>query len=183
VPPAAADLGNWRLPLLDTQLSHDQAATLASGAIAPWRDGARIWLSIPADLADGAAGIEPLSFTLIARRDPLSDTPGAPQVWQPVFTSDSGWTLSGDRERETGDRVVRQGDALYDQDTGLPWVPASFTLTAPDGTRYHLDPDGKLTRIDFTDGAAWLVSDAGIVAVSGRTAISCQFRTPKRGIC
>jgi hypothetical protein len=60
-------------------------------------------------------------------------------------------------------------------------VPASFTLTAPDGTRYRLDKDGKLTRIDFTDGAAWLVSDAGIVAVSGEPNERIDFRRDNTG--
>jgi Zn ribbon nucleic-acid-binding protein len=64
---------------------------------------------------------------------------------------------------------------LYDQTTGLPWVPSSFTLTAPDGTRYELDASGKLTAVRFGDGAQWLVSDAGIVAAGGDAAAQVAF--------
>ena len=46
----ASDLGNWSLPLLDTTLSTDQPATTATGATAAWREGARLWLTVPADL-------------------------------------------------------------------------------------------------------------------------------------
>ena len=37
-----ADLGNWRIPALDTALTSDQARTTATGAVAPWSDGAQV---------------------------------------------------------------------------------------------------------------------------------------------
>ena len=40
----------------------------------------------------------------------------------------------------------------------------SHTLTAPGGTRYTLDAQGEVLHIEFPEKAAWLVSDAGIVA-------------------
>ena len=57
------------------------------------------------------------------------------------------------------DSLQRQGISLYDNNTGLPWVPESFTLTAADGTRYRLDKTGKVTGVTFADGVQWLVSE------------------------
>jgi len=163
------DFGNWTLPLLASQLSSDQPTSLANGAIAPWSLGARVWLSIPADRADADAGLAQLSFTLGAKNERLGDEAGAPQAWRPSFSSDRGWTLQAhaDLEHSGADNLQRQGDRLYERDSGLPWVPSAYTLTAPDGTRYMLDAQGTIERISFTDGQAWLLSDAGIVAVNG----------------
>ena len=40
-------------------------------------------------------------------------------------------------------------------------------LTAPDGTRYSLDAQGRLNQVSFADGTQWLVSDNGIALVGG----------------
>ena len=87
------DFGNWTLPLLATRLSSDQPETLASGATSPWAVGARVWLSIPGDLADAKASLTQLSFTLGAQSERLGAETDAPQVWHPSFTTDRGWML------------------------------------------------------------------------------------------
>ncbi|MHB8166023.1 MAG: dockerin type I domain-containing protein, partial [Sulfuricella sp.] len=171
------DFGNWSLPLLSSSLTSDQPATLASGATAPWSEGARVWLNIPADLANPNAGLTNLAFTLSTTSERLGTEAGAPIILHPAFTSDQAasagsgqdWQLQAhntqDSALSTQDSLTRQGRHLYDQASGLPWVPAAYTLTAADGTRYNLDAHGKITAITFSDGAQWLISDAGIVAV------------------
>ncbi len=167
------DFGNWTLPLLESYLSTDQAARLKSGSIAPWSDGARVWLTVPAAAGDALAGRVHLSFTLDAVKARSGEGADAPQYWLPVFTSDQGWQLQahGDsfgasENLEKTEALMRVGDMLYSQATGLPWVPQSYTLTGPDGTKYRLDAKGNIERVEFTDGAKWLVSDGGIVAVN-----------------
>ena len=77
--------------------------------------------------------------------------------------------------------VIRQGDALYDTATGLLWAPPAFTLTAPASTSYGLDQNGRLTRVDFTDGMAWLVTDAGIAADNGDPRQRIDFQRDRSG--
>ncbi|MEF8731696.1 MAG: Ig-like domain-containing protein [Candidatus Accumulibacter meliphilus] len=177
------DFGNWTLALLASQLRSDQATALANGAIAPWSLGARVWLTIPTDLADADAGLTQLSFVLGAQSERLGSEAGAAQVWQPSFSSDRGWTLQAhaDGERSGADNLQRQGERLYERDSGLPWVPSAYTLTAPDGTRYTLDAQGTIHSISFTDGQSWLLSDAGIVAVNGAFAERVDFQRDSAG--
>ena len=175
----ASDLGNWQFPAFDASLSTDQLATTASGATAAWQMGARVWLQIPESLTAANANIMNLSFTLNTSAQSLSQTQdsqnsatpniGAPQVLHPVFTNDQGWQLQAHTGTtpHASENLMRQGSHLYDQITGLPWVPTAYTLITPDNTQYTLDATGKITQVTFSDGAQWLVSDAGIVAVTG----------------
>jgi hypothetical protein len=165
---AAGDFGNWELPILTPRLLSDQPATLQSAAIAGWRDGARVWVSVPRDLADAAAGELALRFRLAAVGERLAGDAAAPLVWQPAFSSDRGWQLQARAADEGGrpDNLIRLGDTLYDQVSGLPWVPQRYTLVSPGGDRYQLDSRGRLQQLEFADGAQWLVSDAGIAAVA-----------------
>jgi subtilase family serine protease len=162
------DLGNWKLALLDTGLTTDQPATTASGATAPWQEGARVWLQIPESLSSPTANTLSLSFTLDTVSERLGSGLAAPQVFHPVFSQSQGWQLlahTSDAASAT-ENLMRQGGHLYDQITGLPWVPTSYTLIAPDSSRYSLDANGKITAVTYSDGAQWLISDAGIVAVN-----------------
>ena len=136
-----SDLGNWQLALLDTGLTTDQPATTASGATAPWQEGARVWLQIPENLSNPNANPLSLSFTLSTSSERLGQTPGAPQVFHPEFTDSQGWQLQAHTSEaaNAAENLMRQGSHLYDQTTGLPWVPSSYTLIAPDGSRYELD--------------------------------------------
>lgn len=58
-------------------------------------------------------------------------------------SSDAGWTLTALNADNTCRNLQRQGLRLYTQDSGLPWVPEAYTLTAPDGTAYELDAAGR----------------------------------------
>ena len=166
-PDASADMGNWNLPLLDTHLSHDQATAGAIGAAQAWREGARVWLQMPANLADANAAMQYLSFSLGTTAETLGSDPAAPSVLRPVFSSSqAGWSLSannGDQTEAVG--LMRQGLRLLDRTSGLPWVPQGFVLTGPDGTAYSLDATGKVLGLRFSDGQQWLVSDAGVALV------------------
>ncbi|WP_374326246.1 tandem-95 repeat protein [Azonexus sp.] len=60
-------------------------------------------------------------------------------------------------------------------------MPTGYTLTAPDGTRYHLDTDGRISSVEFADGAQWIVSDAAIVAVTGKASERVDFIRDAQG--
>ncbi|EXI65626.1 MAG: rhombotarget A [Candidatus Accumulibacter adjunctus] len=164
----ANDFGNWQLPLLTPRLRSDQPATLPSGAIAAWRDGARVWVSIARDFADAGAGELALRFSLAAVGERLGSDAAAPLVWHPAFSGDRGWQLEAQASIDGSrpDSLIRLGDSLYDQVSGLPWVPQRYTLVSPGGDRHQLDAGGRLRQLHFADGAQWLVSDAGVAAVA-----------------
>ena len=176
-------MGNWQIDLLDTQLTTDQSATTASGATASWQEGARVWLEIPENLSNPYANPLSLSFTLNTNSESLGQTPGAPQVFHPKFTDSQGWQLQAHTSEvaNAAENLMRQGSHLYDQSTGLPWVPSSYTLIAPDGSQYELNAQGKITAVTFQDGAQWLISDAGIVAVNGDTTQRVEIQRDSQG--
>jgi len=153
-------MGNWTLDGMDTSLSSDQEG--ASGSVA-WREGARLWLDIPASPEVAGAPTRHLSFTLSTVATAMHGSANAPVVYGATFGSDQGWTLAA----EGGTTLQRQGGRLYDQVTGLPWSPSGYVLTSPEGTRYHLDAAGKITSITFADNVRWLVSDTGIALDGG----------------
>ncbi|WP_291995607.1 tandem-95 repeat protein [Candidatus Accumulibacter sp. ACC003] len=187
-----ADFGNWTLPLLASHLASDQPATLDNGATAPWSDGARVWLSVAADIGDASAGLKYLSFTLHAASERLGQEAAAPLLWHPQFAADQGWTLqayadadraslSNDPAPAAADNLQRQGDRLYEQLSGLPWVPTAYTLTSPDGSRYTLDAQGTINSVRFADGRMCVVSDAGIAAVGGDVSERIDFQRDSAG--
>ncbi|MCI4427871.1 MAG: putative Ig domain-containing protein, partial [Burkholderiales bacterium] len=177
-----AEFGNWRIPALDMRLTTDQPGTTSSGAIAPWMDGARVWLQAPDSLSLPEAAQNALSFTLSTTSEPLGTEAGAPRVWHPVFSGNQGWTLDAHSDQDDApEMLLRQGHNLYSQITGLPWVPSSYTLTGPDGTRYALDAGGKVTGVSFADGAEWLVSNAGIAAVTADASTRVDFIRDSQG--
>lgn len=161
----SGDVGNWQFDLFNSQLSSNQPALSATGAALAWQEGAKVWIQVPASLTQANAGIQALSFSLNTQSEQFGGV-GAPQVWHPVFTSNQGWNLAAYSDDElVSESLTKLGDRLFDSLTGLPWQPSYFVLTAPDGTQYHLNDTGKITRVEFSDGAQWLVSDAGIAAI------------------
>jgi YD repeat-containing protein len=181
---SSGDFGNWTLPLLDTHLTTDQDGLTPLGALAPWVQGARVWLQMPASLSQADAGTQYLSFTLQAQDVALAGNATAARVvTRPVFTTSDGWTLTAnDGDPTQAPALQRQGQHLYDQVSGLPWQPRGFELTAPDGTRYQLDAQGQVQQVHFADGQQWLVSDAGItLAGSADVAQRVEFRRDSTG--
>ncbi|MDD2761989.1 MAG: hypothetical protein PHH11_17065, partial [Methylomonas sp.] len=159
------DFGNWQIPALDFRLSHDQTPATNSGGIAPWQQGARVWLQVPASLEQSDAPMQYLSFTLDLEAQALGQQAGAPVVYHPVLTGSQGWTLTAHSGEGGQENLQRLGANLYSQTTGLPWIPESYTLTDSQGNQYQLDAQGRLTSVTFGDGVQWLVSDAGIAVV------------------
>ncbi len=206
-PDAATEpLGNWRIPALQTGLTTDQASTTEQGAVNAWQEGAKVWLTAPQLTApqSGTADIfiaQNLSFTLsvLAERalpgGSVATVSTAPLIYRPVFngspaTQALGWSLQAHTEDNssahaqgqgyTPEALQRLGTRLYSQSgvqAGLPWVPTSYTLTGPDGTRYALDAQGQLTGVHFVDGVQWLVTQAGIVVVAGTEATTASPTT------
>ncbi|WP_410472982.1 hypothetical protein ACGTJS_04815 [Faucicola mancuniensis] len=155
------DAGNWRLPLLDSQLTHDQALKDATGATAPWRQGTNVWLQLPT-LANNDQAAVNLSFSL--GLEPLGNN-----LYRPVFSQSQGWQLSvGDLNAQSV-QLTLQGGRLYNAATGLAWVPSGFVATDKVGNRYQLSAQGKLSQVVFNDNTQWLVSDSGVTLVGDAT--------------
>ncbi|MFX6556012.1 hypothetical protein ABTG71_20395, partial [Acinetobacter baumannii] len=71
----------------------------------------------------------------------------------PQFSNVQGWSLTAHSSADLHiDNLIQQGQSLYNESTGLAWVPSYFNLTAPDGTRYLLDQAGKVLSIHFNTG-------------------------------
>ncbi|WP_374352805.1 Ig-like domain-containing protein, partial [Chitinimonas sp.] len=179
---AASDFGNWQLPLLDTAISSDQPLRDAQGALAPWQDGARLWLRAPS--LDGSSGPY-LHFNFTPTKQALAGNAGAPVVWQAAFSSDSGWRLDAIDPSAQADGnalapvwLQKVGNRLYEQASGLPWQPAGFCLTGPDGARYLLDTAGKLMAVRFSDGQQWLVDQNSIALLGDATQRISLLRDP-----
>ena len=110
---AGKDFGNWHLPILDTGLSSDQAATTAQGTIAPWQEGARVWLQIPANPGDPNAEQQYLSFVLSTTQQALDSSAGAPVVYNAQFSSSQGWNLTA-HKGEADDGADGDADGSLD---------------------------------------------------------------------
>ena len=63
-----------------------------------------------------------------------------------AFPVTVNYARNADKEFGTYGDLGEDSPYHTDQNTGLPWVPASYTLTAPDGTAYELDAAPKFER-------------------------------------
>ncbi|MEG2434360.1 MAG: hypothetical protein RSB25_22230, partial [Acinetobacter sp.] len=79
------------------------------------------------------------------------------------------------------DNLVQQGQSLYNESTGLAWVPSYFNLTAPDGTHYLLDQTGKVLSVTFANTEQWLISQNNIVLVGGQSSQNIEFKRNSQG--
>ena len=70
-PAIANDIGNWQIPLLSTQLTHDQPSHTDLGTVAPWQEGAQLWLQIPSSPSVPDAELMILSFTLSTTQEQI----------------------------------------------------------------------------------------------------------------
>ena len=176
--PTHGELGNWSLPLLDSRLSSDQSAFNAQGGDNAWREGARVWLQMPASVSLPNSEPQHLRFTLgtstQAQASNIANNGTPATVTHPTFTSDNPlWQLEAVNDiaaatqgNKQAPSVTRLGGRLFDLISGQAWKPAAYVLTGPDGTRYTLDAAGKVQALRFSDGEQWQVSDAGIVALT-----------------
>ncbi len=141
------------------QLQSNVAYDPATGRYDPFREGSRIYLTLPSG--------ERVGFTFTAQLHVVAGL----KYYTPGFVADPGvaWSLALDETK-----LNRVGDRYYDLLTSRPFNPeadsgAPFELTAPDGTVYNLNYTGGTRKITFTDGVALSVSDSGIVAANGDT--------------
>ncbi len=177
------DFSNWTTGLFDTQLTHNQRLNNSVGTVAAWQTGAKVWLQIPQGLT-GVTAIQTqyLNFTLnLQTQDVTGENKGIHQ-FTPQFSNVQGWSLTAHSSADLHiDNLIQQGQSLYNESTGLAWVPSYFNLTAPDGTRYLLDQAGKVLSIHFNTGEQWLVSQNNIVLVGGKTSQSIEFKRDSQG--
>ncbi|WP_198080418.1 CARDB domain-containing protein, partial [Acinetobacter calcoaceticus] len=174
------DFSNWTTGLFDTQLTHNQRLNNSVGTVAAWQTGAKVWLQIPQGLT--AIQTQYLNFTLnLQTQDVTSENTGLHQ-FIPQFSNAQGWSLTAYSSADLHiDNLIQQGQSLYNESTGLAWVPSYFNLTAPDGTRYLLDQAGKVLSIHFNTGEQWIVSQNNIVLVGGKTSQSIEFKSDSQG--
>ena len=175
------DLANWQLDVFNSQLTTNQAKQSANGGLLAWQEGAKVWVTVPSSLTTANASLQSLSFSLNTQQIAINGI-GAPKLWQAVFANEQGWQLKAfaydDYQPES---LTKLGDRLFDSVTGLPWQARFFEVTAPDGTRYHLNEQGQITSVHFSDGQQWLVSDSGIVAVGADSEQRVDFIRDSQG--
>ena len=165
------DMGNWLLPLLDSQLTHDQPQTDSTGGAAPWREGAKVWLQLPnlSQNTSTGTGTDTGTATNDSTTANLSFTLGLQSLgnnlYRPVFTSSQGWQLTVGGLTSQPVQLTMQGSRLFDATTGLAWVPTSFVATDNAGTKYQLSGAGSIEQVVFSDNQSWLVSDNGVALV------------------
>jgi len=133
------------------------------GVYNPFRVGTRLYLTLP----NG----ERVGFTFQPQRQEI---PGL-VYYTPAWVADTGvnYTL------QSQDALLSlAGERLYELKTGQPYNPTtvgaqalhpvpSFTLTAPDGTIYHLDATGKVQAQIAANRVKLTYSDSGIISPSG----------------
>ena len=125
----------------------------------PFRVGTRVYLTLPTGQRVG--------FTFA----PVKHQAGTVTYYTPAFTADPGVTYHLD---SAGGELTQAGDRYYDLLTGRPYNPASgafagpdYTLTAPDGTVYHISTEQGVEDMVRPDGVKLFFSDAGITASTG----------------
>ena len=155
----------WRLGNTDTQIQTNVPLSGREnlGVYNPFRVGTRLYLTLP----NG----ERVGFTFQPQRQEI---PGL-VYYTPAWVADTGvnYTL------QSQDALLSlAGERLYELKTGQPYNPTtvgaqalhpvpSFTLTAPDGTIYHLDATGKVQAQIAANRVKLTYSDSGIISPSG----------------
>ncbi len=153
----------WRLANRDTAIQTNVPATgrEALGVFNPFRVGTRVYLTLP----EG----ERVGFTFA----PVQHQTGSVTYYTPAFQVDLGvaYTLTS-----ADAMLTLVGNRLYDLSSGRAYHPASplfhgaeYTLTAPDGTVYHLSGARGVEEEILPNGNRLTFSDSGIVSSTGET--------------
>ncbi|MGE3817844.1 MAG: putative Ig domain-containing protein, partial [Isosphaeraceae bacterium] len=151
----------WRLANRDADVRTDVPPTgrEALGAYNPFRLGTRVFLTLP----DGRR----VGFTFAPERRQV----GGLTYYMPAFEADPGVEYRLD---SAGRMLTLAGDRLYDLKSGRAYDPAGglfagpeYTLTAPDGTAYHLSTARGVEAQVLPDGTVLVYSDSGITAPTG----------------
>ncbi|PSF26238.1 hypothetical protein C7H19_25145, partial [Aphanothece hegewaldii CCALA 016] len=151
----------WQLANLETDLQTNVPSTRQEylGIFAAFEVGTRLYLTLPDSRRVG--------FTFA----PVEQSITGLTYYTPAWVADAGvdYTLES---AET--LLTSAGSKFYDLVTAKPYHPSSpnekaFTLTAPDGTLYHLNASGKVIEQVVSNGDRLFYSDSGITASSGET--------------
>ena len=151
----------WRLAGADVDLETDVPLTGREhlGVFSPYVMGTRLYLN----LADG-------------RRAGFTFTPQLHQAeglayYTPAWTADAG---VDDQLASAHALLTRAGNRFYDLRTARPYNPAAgawdgpqFTLTAADGTAYHVSANEGVQALITPAGARVVYSDSGIIGPGG----------------
>src|SRR5262249_39967083 len=146
----------WRLANRDTLIETNVPATgqEAQGVFNPFRTGTRLYLTLP----DGRR----VGFTFTPERHEQTGV----VYYTPAWQADPGVDY---QLNSAGAVLSKAGDRFYDIQTGQPYNPASgrfngsdYTLTAPDGTVYHLSTTKGVVEQILPSGEQLFFSDSGV---------------------
>ncbi|MBM3506116.1 MAG: hypothetical protein FJX65_20000, partial [Alphaproteobacteria bacterium] len=151
----------WHLVNRDSDIQTNVAPTgqESRGVYRPFQNDTRIYLTLP----DG-------------RRVAFSFTPEKhehPEItyYTPAYTADAGVDYRLDSARAT---LGRNPNGFYDLAAARPYNPASgrfdgpeYTLTAPDGTVYHLSAEDGVVEQRLTNGNRLYFTDNTLISSTG----------------
>jgi len=153
----------WRLAIQDTDVQTTVLPTghESTGIYNPFRIGTRVYLTLPTGQRVG------FTFT------PVKHQINGLTYFTPAYTADSGVTYT---LTSAGGPLVQAGDRYYDLKTGLAYNPAAdlyfgpeYTLTAPDGTIYHLSMASGVEDLVRPNGTRLVFGGSGITASTGES--------------
>ena len=152
----------WRLLNRDSQIQTSVVPTghEDTGVYNPFLIGTRVYLNLP----DGRR----VGYTFAPQQHQLSGV----TYYTPAYDADSGV----DFQLNSADTTLTRGrDGFYDLQTARPYNPASgqfsgaeYTLTAPDGTIYHLNAADGVQEQILTNDTHLYWSDTGLVSSTGQ---------------
>ena len=151
----------WRLANADFNLQTNVPLTGREelGIYSPLESGSRLYLTVP----NG----DRIGFTFTPQKiSQLGVT-----YYKPVWTADDGVTYELSSNEVN---LTRVGDRFFDLETARPYNPANagfdgfaYSLTAADGTTYHLDAQGTVQEQITPAGDRFFFSSSGITSASG----------------
>ncbi len=153
----------WTLANRQTNLQTNLPATGHEnlGVYNPFVDGTSIYLTLPTGVRVHFK-FAPTSFKVDGQT-----------FYRAAWQADSGVTYT---LASAGNVLTKAGNRYYDLATGQAYNPGnpffngpSYTLTAPDGTRYQLDAQGNIIGEITPAGAQLSISNSGITAANGAT--------------
>ena len=160
----AGDFGyGWTLVNRQTNLQTNLPTTGQEdyGVFNAFGDSTALYLTLPTG--------QRVRFTFA----PTSFEVAGQTFYRPAWQSEAGvnYTL-----QSTGTVLTKAGTSYYDLTSGQPYNPAnpffsgpSYTLVAPDGTKYQLDGQGDIIGEVTPTGAQLHISSSGITAANGQT--------------
>ncbi len=151
----------WHFAGMEAQITTSIAATADDpfNLATPYRDGARLYLTLP----DGRR----VGFTF----SPTPAIQGAVALYRPSWTADTGVDY---RLSSTDALLELAGGSYYHVGTGLPYNPTAgsseataFVLAVPDGSRFGYSASGTLNQTVSSQGQRLIWTSEGVAASNG----------------